>query len=331
MLIGIFVINDAINFAAALLAKGANILDILKIFILGIPASFVFILPVSFLIGWVISISRLSGDSEILAIQTSGVNPRTILKPVVFSGVLLSIFMLYSNSILSPQSAGKMDKTIKKVISKNLIKLKSRTFEKFGNFIFYVGRVNASKLSEVRVYKLERNVPEMVVFAKSGEVKENLSSSISFFLRDGFVILNNSGDKRKVITARFGEYSFSPVTALGVSGYHKLVQMTSAELRRMIKDYKSKKIPARIPEVELYLRDSLAFSGLFLAILGGVLATKVKSPKKVVGVGVSLLIIFFYWFLFTVMIHLAENGWILPWLACWIPNAVFLAAAGVLL
>jgi len=304
-----------------------NIIDIFRIFCLGVPASFVFILPVSFLIGWVTVVSRLSGDFEILAVQTSGVNPRTILKPVVFSGLILAGFMLYTNNVLSPFSASRMDRMIKKTISKNLVRLKSSTFEKFGDFIFYAEKVEENRLKNVRIYKLEKNFPRMAVFAASGEIRESAEPAVGFFLKNGSMIFNDPGDKSSVVTVKFGGYSFSVDTGFKAAGHRKIVQMTSRQLRERIKEYRRKKLPARFLEVEFYLRGSLAFGGLFLALVGVVLATRVKSSKRVAGVGVSLFIVFFYWFLFTALIHLAENGWVRPWLACWLPNGIFLALA----
>ena len=106
ILIGIFIVNEAMGFIASLVVKGAGVTDIAKIFLTGIPSSFIFVIPVAFVLSWVVAISRLAGDYEILALQSSGINPRIMLKSVFISGVFVSLFMLYYNSVLLPKCSG---------------------------------------------------------------------------------------------------------------------------------------------------------------------------------------------------------------------------------
>ena len=82
-------------------------------------------------------------------------------------------------------------------------------------------------------------------------------------------------------------------------------------------------------ELEYYMRSSLAFSALLLALLGALVGIRLKSPKKAVGIGVAVLVVIVYYFAFTVCIHMVESGWMGPALASWIPN--ILCGAGILL
>src|SRR5262245_39989780 len=69
-----------------------------------LPGIFVFTLPISLLIGTLVGLGRLSGDSEIVALGASGTSRLRMLAPVVLVSMIVSGIMLYISFSWLPRS-----------------------------------------------------------------------------------------------------------------------------------------------------------------------------------------------------------------------------------
>jgi len=329
ILIGIFIVNEAMGFIASLLVKGAGLGDIAKIFLTGIPSSFIFVIPVSFVLSWVVAISRLAGDSEILALQSSGINPRIMLKSVFISGVFVSLFMLYSNSVLSPKSSRDMTVLVREILSRNILRFQEGAFSKIGDYIFYAEKISSKKMRDIRIYRRDRNFPAVAVTAETGSLLTKENGAAGLTLKHGRMTIKDSKDFSLLTTIDFNEYSFfinSPES--GVTGKN-ISQLTSSQLRDRINDMEKTGRSAGNLKMEYHMRPALAWGVLFLSLVGALLGIKLKSPKKASGIGAAVLLITVYYLGFSVCTHMAESGWLPAALAVWIPN--LLCGVGVLL
>jgi len=121
-------------------------------------------------------------------------------------------------------------------------------------------------------------------------------------------------------------YSFTLNSEAVLKSSKRIVQLTSSVLKDRIKDFKARGLPAKNLDVEYNMRIALAFSAFFLALAGASFGIRVKSPKKVVGMGLAVLMIGAYYLVFMIGVHAAETGWLNPTAACWIPNTLCAAA-----
>lgn len=74
-----------------------NKLDVIQIFLLGLPTILIFIMPMALLSGIIIGVGRMTLDREVRAIQTGGINLLSVFYPIIlFGGVLsMSVAWLY--------------------------------------------------------------------------------------------------------------------------------------------------------------------------------------------------------------------------------------------
>ena len=329
ILIGIFIVNEAMGFIASLVVKGAGIGDITKIFLTGIPSSFIFVIPVSFVISWVVTVSRLAGDSEILALQSSGINPRIILKSVLISGVFVSLFMLYSNSVLSPKSSRRMTVLVREILSRNILRFQESSFSKIGDYIFYAEKISSKQMRDIRIYRREGNFPAVAVTAESGALLTKENGSAGLLLKHGRMIMKDSNDLSLLTTIDFDKYLFFIHSPESGDFGKNISQLESFKLRERINNMKKNGQHTDNLEMEYHIRPAMAWGTLFLALAGALLGIKLKSPKKASGIGAAVLLITVYYLGFSLCTHMSEGGWLPPALAVWIPN--ILCALGALL
>ncbi len=97
----VFVSSDGAP--AGALTLGASLRILLNI----MPTILTLTVPISFLVGALLAIGRMTADSEIKACRTHGVNLWTALYPVVVLGGILSIFGIINSAYVSPYLLGK--------------------------------------------------------------------------------------------------------------------------------------------------------------------------------------------------------------------------------
>src|SRR5688572_18264092 len=78
--------------------RSASLAEVGWLVLLSIPWIVVLTLPMAFLLGVLIGIGRLSGDSELVALRACGVGPWSLYRPTLAAAALLSgaVFLFYN-------------------------------------------------------------------------------------------------------------------------------------------------------------------------------------------------------------------------------------------
>jgi LPS export ABC transporter permease LptG len=140
-----------------------------------VPGIFVFTLPISLLIGTLVGLGRLSGDSEIVALGASGASRLRILLPVALLSLIVAAIMLYITFSLLPRSI------------RNLTDLKANQ-----SLIF------EGLNTEIKARVFEESIPQKVLYIEDIDRANNLWHNI--FLVD----LAGEPSQMKILTATSG-------------------------------------------------------------------------------------------------------------------------------
>jgi LPS export ABC transporter permease LptG len=107
LLTAIIFAHEASRFSELLVVASRNGLPMQTLWrLMGalVPGILVFTLPISLLIGTLVGLGRLSGDSEIVALGAGGVSRLRMLRPVVLIAIIISAVMVYITFNLLPRS-----------------------------------------------------------------------------------------------------------------------------------------------------------------------------------------------------------------------------------
>jgi len=140
-----------------------------------VPGIFVFTLPISLLIGTLVGLGRLSGDSEIVALGASGASRLRILLPVAFLSLMVAALMLYITFSVLPRSIH------------NLTDLKANQ-----SLIF------EGLNTEIKARVFEESIPQKVIYIEDIDRANNLWHNI--FLVD----MAGEPSQMKILTATSG-------------------------------------------------------------------------------------------------------------------------------
>ena len=140
-----------------------------------IPGILVFTLPISLLIGTLVGLGRLSGDSEIVALGASGTSRARMLMPVLLLSAVFGAGMVYITFSLLPRS------------------IRDLTDLKANQSLVFQG-LNA----EIKPRVFEESIPQKVLYIEDIDRAKNLWHNI--FLVD----LGNGPGQMKILTATSG-------------------------------------------------------------------------------------------------------------------------------
>lgn len=288
--------------------------------------------PMSLLFAVLLTYSRLSADSEIVAFKSVGLSMISIITPAVILGVLVCVLSLQTSFHLAPWGNRQFEVLFTKLGSlKPGVALKEGTFaEGFFDMVVYANKVDANngRLSQVFIYD-ESKQPPMTIISKHGTIATDPNQPghrAQLQLNDGSIHRTSDGRHTKI---DFSTYKVVLTDPVAESMREKSPQsQTIDELREKKSDPKLKPEERLELETEYYRRSAMAVACLLFALIGVGLGTvsnrrNAKGGSTVICIG----LIVAYWIIYVITEGAARQGHIQPLIAMWTPNAIFTVAA----
>jgi lipopolysaccharide export system permease protein len=294
-------------------------------------------LPISFLVGVLFAFSRLSGDSELVAMKAGGMSLLRISMPVFALATLVSIMSLFLNLNWAPWSEVAMRNTLLKIGNRRFASAISEgTFSSgFFNLLMYTEKSNnrAGKMEKVFIYDERDEKHPLTVVSKTGEMirvqsNEDDLGGMVLQLQDGSIhqTEEQSASYNKV---KFGVYQiyFDIPDKTGQFGY-KPKMIEAKELSRKMTQPGLAKNTFDELETEFWRRISVAMAPLLFVLLGIGFGTVRTRGARFGVLLIAFVTMAIYWQVQVSSVWLGETGRMTPWLAVQIPN-ILVAIAGV--
>jgi len=341
-----------------LLSGQLPILSFGRLVLLLIPFVVSYALPLGMLTGVLLTLGRLSSDSEVTAMRAAGLSLPRIARPALLLSLLGVLLALRVNFESMPWARVQYHRELAVAIRANpLSYLRPKTFiREFPGYVVYVGSMDSGSKdgSNVRDFWLwqldnERRVVRFVR-AESGRVEYDESSN------DFIVTLSNARvdehDHKALddFTQPLRVNTFGQVdpVRLSLSKYfgsenvhQKLQWMTYSELLAERDRIASEVVPAggerqharNLMKVSLTIQDkiNMALAVFSFAFVGVPLGIKVSRRETSANLGVAVLLALAYYFLIVVVGWLDQHPEYRPDLLLWAPNVIFIAIGGWLL
>ncbi|MGH9592996.1 MAG: LptF/LptG family permease, partial [Bryobacteraceae bacterium] len=114
---------------------------VLRLFLLAIPATFAFTIPLGVLVGTLIALSRMASDGEITAMRASGVPSRRVIPPVLFLATIGLLVTAGATLWLTPLSLWKTNRLLDQLVASEVTAdVQPHIFEEqFPDTVLYVG------------------------------------------------------------------------------------------------------------------------------------------------------------------------------------------------
>jgi lipopolysaccharide export system permease protein len=318
-----------------------------ELLLLLIPFVVSYALPMGMLTGVLLTLGRLSADSEITAMRAAGISVGRIARPVIILGVLGMATGLYINFEAMPRARLQYQKELADAVRVNPLRfIMPRTFIRdFPGFVIYVGDKQGPVLSNFWLWELDdQQRVERLVRAESGrfDYDEENNALLLTLLKAQVEARDRINPEDFSTPPLVGTFDKTEQVRLPLDNLfgrssvrQKLKWMTydqlqqeSARLAVMEVAPENAREHAREQmKVKLTVQEKLqnALAMLSFALIGVPLGIKVSRRETSANLGVAVAMALGYYFL-TVMVNwLDRHPEYRPDLLFWIPNLIFLA------
>ena len=316
-----------------------------------LPGILVVTLPVSLVLGTIITCSRLSADGELTAARACGIDSRWLGAPFLALGLAGTLAALYLTADLAPTSLRRLKSLRSQILLQEAtLRIKPHTFiTTFPGVMLFVQDVDDRTGEWIGVFILQQDAGATytrVVTAERGRLRISSDTrySVEAELFNGVSSETDDSTTRSKISVSKPQHA--QVEVVSASDFQKasirlidrsfdhgsenaipestglLAEMTLSQLRHFSETAtgQAERLKATI---EWHRRLALPFASLLLTCLTFTFSLRGRrlstSPRKVIAI---LFIALGYYLLLIAGQNIAASGSIPPWLAVWLPNIV---------
>ncbi len=331
----VFFVPQLVRMMEIIVQHAATFKETAALLISSLTPVLIFTLPMSMLVGVLIGLGRLSADSEIVAMNATGINLRRLLLPIGGIAVAAMALTFGITGWLAPLSLRTLSSLENRLrISQASVAIEPRVFdERFPHIVLYVQDVSASGTRWKDVFLAESNSSpdSRVTVAKNAVViGEPRAGRLTLQFTDAatHVYAPDKPAHYEVQTSAVESANLplsNPATATNKRA------ATSVREQPLVQLLSVSGSEAREARVEFQQRLALPVACLFFALLGVPMAVHPRRGGRAGGFVVAILLICGYYVFFVTGVHYAQNGVLSPVFGVWLANIVTFLIAVVLL
>jgi lipopolysaccharide export system permease protein len=318
--------------------RGIPATHVLRIFCFLLPAFLEVTVPMAMLLAILVAFGRLSADSEITALRSSGVSLYQLVPPVATFVAIVTIATAGLAWYGRPWGNRALRTAMWDIArSRATAGLKAQIFnDDFPGLIIYAEQIDAGADQLDRVMIADERDPQQqnTVFARSGYMISDVDrETVTLRLLDGTIHTTDTTAQASYQTA-FRSYDVNLDLRASLADVHEKMddpkELTIGQLRAAIaaKTADGKAVTGEL--VEYYRKFSIPFACIVFGLIAMPLGTQANRAVRSRGFAVSLVVIFVYYALLSTGQGFAEQGRVPPIVGLWLPNVV-LGAVGLVL
>lgn len=318
----------------------------IKILFLKMPEFIVFAFPMSILLASLMAYSRLSSDSELIALQSVGVNIYRLITPALILSLMITGVTFFFNDVITPAANHQATLTLQKALDRVRPTFRERNivypeytqveYEDGSRHsvlirLFYAQEFNGEEMKGLTILDLSRDGVNQILTSQSATW--NISENIWDFFNGTIYLISPDGTYRNIIRFEHQQLalprapldlaqrppSYSEMTIGQAQEYLKIVKLSADEKE-------IRKLKVRIQE-----KIALPFVCLVFALIGVAIGIRPQNANKATSFGICVGLIFSYYLLIFISGSMGIWGILTPVMAAWLPNIIGLGAGTLLL
>ena len=326
--------------------SGLSLTVAARVFFLSLPEFIVLAFPMATLLATLMTYSRLSSDSEIIALRSVGISIYRLVIPALVLSLFVTGVTFAFNEFLVPAAKYEARTTLEKALGEAEPAFRERNilYTDYGDVkqadgstkevlkrLFYAEKFNGGEMRDLTVVERNRGNITQIINAESATWNPRINKW-DFYNGTSYVIAPDSS-YNNVVKFEHKELNL-PKTPMELTeksrdyGEMNIAQsLEKLELVRATSDQeKVQKLKVRIQQ-----KGSLPFVCLVFGLVGSALGTSPKNTGRATSFGISVLIIFGYYLLAFITGAMGQLAILSPFMAAWIPNFLGFGIGGWLL
>lgn len=303
--------------AELLIRRDTQVTTVLKAIAYLMPSILIFTVPFAFLIGTLIAFSRLTADSEIVAMRAGGVSILQILAPVLKVAVIVTLLTAFFTLFILPSANWRLRMLrTDMAVTPAYTDIKPRVFfEDFPGLLLYVEDVDlhSSKWKGIFLSDTTDSEEKRIILAREGTIFGNgTERRLQLHFEHGAVYNIPTQTPEKITISRFDTLDV-PIALPAVEPDNgKIKRPQDKALGELMTDVRQGSgEDRRASLVELNRRISLPLSALAFGILAVTLGIRAPRGGRGYGFILSIVVAFTYYVMFATGSSLSRAG-VLP-------------------
>jgi LPS export ABC transporter permease LptF/LPS export ABC transporter permease LptG len=333
----VFFVPQLVRLMELVVRHSGHVTTVALLFLCTIPPALSFTLPIAVLVGVLIGLGRLSGDSEIVALHASGVSLRRLLLPIGVVSIVAAIVTLLTTFWLSPAALRTVARLEVQMLSSQApFSVQPRVFdERFPRFVLYVQDVEAAATRWRGVFLASSSDAAAGLAPRLG--KQSQVSAITI-ADDALIIVGPAKGQLELHLGSGSTHEYDPhdpdqynVTTFGETDIP--VDLSAAAPPQKNSPLSLAEQPTaalltnngphwRAAHVEFQRRIAFPAACLVFALLGVPMGVRPRRGGRAAALILTLILTGGYYFLFVAGDHMAAQGRFSPWLGVWGANIV---------
>lgn len=304
----------------------------IEVFLWQLPAEMVFVLPMSLLLGTLLAIQRLSGESEITAMKAGGISFVRVTIPMLVAGIALSVVTFVVQEYVAPYATEQVSEIESDVISHtsafNRDLTVSAPLPGRGHQITIATSYEQHSMALLHVTLVQYdadNIPTQIVFADRADFQADKwvleNASFYRFNPDGTLLQEPRVASQQV---ELGEKPTDIVKRLQQNDPENMSRATIAEIIRSGQLTPVEKSKYWTTYQQKLAQPFACFVFVLIAIPFGLRAARSGGGTSV-GFGLAVAIVFVYYIVLTIFTYISQAFPDLAGFWAWVPNLIFTA------
>ncbi|HAC62623.1 MAG TPA: permease [Cyanothece sp. UBA12306] len=319
----------------------------LKILLLKMPGFIVLAFPMAMLLAALMAYSRLSSDSELIAMRSLGVSIyRLVIPAVLFSFVVTGLAFIV-NDWIAPAATHEAAITLEKAVNKerpNLVEQRNIIYPEYRTIkledgkettvlsrLFYAENFNGEEMRGLTI--LDRSQEGVNQIVTSNSATWNISTNTWDFFNGTIYLIAPDGSYRNIVRFQHQQLALPRAPLDLANRRQNFTEMSIAQAKEYLEAMKLSGNEQRVRKVEVRIQEkyALPFVCLVFGLVGAAMGVRPQNTSKATSFGICVGLIFSYYLLSFVSSSLGIWGILTPFFAAWAPNILGLTAGSILL
>jgi len=314
--------------------SGLPIAIALKVLLLQMPYFISLALPTATLLATLIGYSRLSSDSELIALRSCGISIHRLVLPALIASTILTGVNFTFNELVVPAARFEAAITLERALKKEKPSFRESNifYPEYGKIkrpdgkklriltrLFYAEQFDGQQMSGLTI--IDRSHGQLNQIIVSESAAWNPTENIWDFFNGTIYIVDPKGSYRQIV--KFDRQQLQlPRAPLDLAARSRdYGEMNIAQSRAYLKIIQTGGNEKKIIKLKIRIqqRYALPFACIAFGLIGAALGIQ-QHTSRGTGFGISVLAVFIYYMLMSIGDALGLSSIITPWMAGWLPT-----------
>jgi lipopolysaccharide export system permease protein len=331
----VLAIDSLFELLRKVVESGLPINIALEIFLLKLPYVMVYSFPMSTLLATLMTYSRLSSESELIALRGCGVSVyRMVLTAVVLS-LAVTIMTYIFNEQIAPAANYRATITLQKALKSDQPSFKQQNIyypeyreikeadgskNKVLSRLFYADQFDGKEMKGLTIIDRSRGGVNQIVISESA--KWNSQKQVWDFYNGTIYLVAADRSYRSIVRFEHQQLQLprTPLTLAESSRDYGEMNISQALEQLEIERLGGNEPKIRKLQVRIQQKIAFPFVCVIFGLVGSVMGSIPQRTGRGTSFGISVIVIFTYYLLLSVSGALAQAGILSPLIGAWLPN-----------